>query len=88
MHDHIRITIPQEANRLSKMQSEIRLCRSLLVGIGILCAANLAFFFYEPTFVMTIIEIVMVAVVLASLRREKHLYFVQRWQIATGRILD
>ena len=74
MHDHIRITIPQEANRLSKMQSEIRLCRTLVAGIGILCAANLVFFFYEPTLARIIIEIVMAAVVWSAWRREKHLH--------------
>ena len=74
MHDHIRITIPQEANRLSKMQSEIRLCRALIVGIGILCAANLLFLFCEPTFTRIIIEIVMMVVVRSAWRREKNLH--------------
>ncbi len=74
MHDHIRITIPQEANRLSKMQSEIRLCRALIVGIGILCAANLVFFFREPTPARIIVEIVMLAIVMSAWRREKNLH--------------
>lgn len=74
MHDHIRITLPQEANRLSKMQSEIRLCRSLIVGIGILCAANLWFFFHEPTVARFVIEVVMTAIVWSAWRREINLH--------------
>jgi hypothetical protein len=74
MHDHIRITIFQEANRLSKMQSEIRLCRTLVAGMGILCVANLAFIFHEPTTSRIILEIVMAAVVYAGWSREFRLH--------------
>jgi hypothetical protein len=70
MHDHLRITLPHEASRLLKLQSESRLCRSLVMGLGLLCLVNLIFIFRHFSGERAIIEIIMIILVVTSWQRD------------------
>ncbi len=43
LHDHLRLSAPDQASRLLKLRSECRLCHVIILGFGALAVLNLAY---------------------------------------------